>query len=128
MPSRRRWRRRDEERYRDVAWERRERMLATPLIADSFIGRGTTGGRWVLQPREMVDNENRRRHLVVCRSLTRVGLFFQSRRETRQQVRRVQFVIERKNSPNWHFFWYKYLLANLLRGKFTVNVLYRRVP
>ncbi|KYN08756.1 hypothetical protein ALC62_00212 [Cyphomyrmex costatus] len=45
MPSRRRWRRRDEERYRDVAWERRERILATPLIVDSLIGRGTAGGR-----------------------------------------------------------------------------------
>lgn len=51
-------------------------MLATPLIADSLIGRGTTrGGGEVLQPQEMVDNENRRRHLVVSRSLTRVGLF-----------------------------------------------------
>ncbi|KYQ52194.1 hypothetical protein ALC60_08809 [Trachymyrmex zeteki] len=49
MPSRRRWRRRDEERYRDVAWERRERMLATPLIADSLIGRGTAGGRKIIR-------------------------------------------------------------------------------
>ncbi|KYN13347.1 hypothetical protein ALC57_14360 [Trachymyrmex cornetzi] len=49
MPSRRRWRRRDEERYQDVAWERRERMLATPLIADSLIGRGTAGGRKIIK-------------------------------------------------------------------------------
>lgn len=38
--------------------------------------RGTTGGRWILQPGEIVDDENRRRRLVVSRSLTRVGLFF----------------------------------------------------
>lgn len=52
-----------------------ENALAIPLI-DSLIGRGITGGGEFCNPQEMVDNENRRRHLVVSYSLIRVGLFF----------------------------------------------------
>lgn len=72
MPPRRRWRRRDEGRNcGNAAWEPRGREGSPP-----FVGRGTAGGRWILQPGEIVDDENRRSRLVVSRSLTRVGLFF----------------------------------------------------
>jgi len=46
----------------------------------------------------MVDNENRRRHLVVSRSLTRVGLFFDASHVG--EFVRMRFVIEEKNFPN----------------------------
>jgi len=42
--------------------------------------KGNSGGREMSFATPMVDNENRRRHLVVSRSLTRVGLFFDVRR------------------------------------------------
>lgn len=58
--------------------------------------KGNNGGRWVLQPREIVDNENRRRHLVVSRSLTRVGLFFSLDVKRAGEFVRVRFVKEKK--------------------------------
>lgn len=79
MPPRRRWRREGTKGgiANAAAWEPggREPSLATPLADPRF----RRGGRRVLQPGELADDENRRRRLVVSRSLTRVGLFFSLR-------------------------------------------------
>lgn len=91
--ARRRWRRRDEERNRNAAWEPggRERMHATPLRSRTLGWEGRRQGEASFATRrEVAGDENRRRRLVVCRSLTRtLDCFSTSARRERDARPRV---------------------------------------